>query len=226
MTVAALGVITSGFAGIVEATPAGAFTPFHPAGYDVAITDAKSHQISLTVKVPKITCKKSDTSGDVINTAITGTTAGAAFDAAGVLVSISCIGATASYSAFGIVDHSHTSSTITVQAGDVISIAVIVSTTFETASFGDSTSGQGTYVDGTRFDANLSSVDLQGGSDSGGFPKFSPVTFNQVKLDNKAFSRDTPVAFDQLDAGGATQISVGPLRTKGTSFTDTYVTNT
>jgi len=190
------------------------------------LTDAKSHQVSLTVKVPKITCKKSDKAGDVINTSITGTTGGAALDAAGVLVSMSCTGTTASYSAFGIVDNSTRTPTVTVQAGDVLSIAVIVSTTFETASFGDSNSGQGSYVDGTGFDASLGSVDVQGGSGSGHFPKFAPVTFNQVRLDNKPFSRDDPVAFDQQDSGGTTQISAGPVNPKGTSFVDTYITNT
>jgi hypothetical protein len=222
---AALGIVTSGMGAIVVGTPAGATTPFNPAGYVFPLTDAKSHQVSITLKVPKITCKKTDTSGDTINTTITGTTTGSAFDAAGVQVSMTCSGTVASYSAFGIVDNSHTTPTITVAPGDVLSIAVIVSTTFETASFGDSNSGQGSYVDGTGFDASQGAVDVQGGSGSGGFPKFAPVTFTAVRLDNKPFTKDSPTGFDQLDSGGSTQISAGPISAKGTSFVDTYVTN-
>ena len=210
----------------IRATPAGASTPFNPAGYDFPLTDAQSHQVSLTFKVPKITCKKADKSGDGINTSISGTTSGDAFDAAGVFLSMSCTGTTASYSIFGIVDDSNTTSTIPVQAGDVISVAVIASTTFETASFADSTSGQGSYVDGTGFDASLGSVDVQGGNGSGAFPKFNSVTFSQIKLDDKPFSKDAPTGFNQEDSGGNTQISVGPISTKGTSFVDTYITNT
>jgi hypothetical protein len=149
VTVSVLGTVGSVGFGIGNATAASATTPFTPAGYVVALTDVKSHQISLTLKVPRITCRKSDTSTDLNSPSITGSTTGVAFDAAGVLVSMSCAGTVASYSVFGIVDNSHTTSTIPVNAGDVLSIAVIASTTFETASFGDSTSGRGTYVDGT-----------------------------------------------------------------------------
>jgi len=225
VSVAALGTIGSVGVGIGTA-PAGASSPFNPAGYVVSLTDTVSHQISLTVKVPKIVCLKSEKVGDVISASISGTTTGSAFDAAGVLVSMSCAGTTASYSAFGIVDNSHTTSTITVNSGDVLNIAVIASTSFETASFGDATSGQGTYVDGTGFDASQGGVDVQGGTGSGGFPKFHPVNFTRVKLDNKAIARATPTAFNQLDADGNTQISAGPLNASGTGFTDTYVTNT
>jgi hypothetical protein len=52
------------------------------------------------------------------------------------------------------------------------------------------------------------------------------VTFRQVKLDNRPFSRDAPVAFQQQDSSGTTQISVSPIDTAGTSFVDTYITNT
>jgi hypothetical protein len=224
-SVAALGTIGAVGVGIGTAPDAGASSPFNPAGYVVSLTDTVSHQISLSVKVPTITCKKSEKVGDLISASISGTT-DSNFDAAGVLISMSCAGTTASYSAFGIVDNSHTSSTITVNAGDVIGIAVIASTSFETASFGDSTTGQGTYVDGTGFDASQGSVDLQGGTGSGGFPKFRPVTFTQVKLDNKPIGRAAPTAFNQLDAGGNTQITAGPLNAAGGAFTDTYVTNT
>jgi hypothetical protein len=218
---------TIGSVGVITSAPdAGASTAFNPAGYSVALTDAKSHQISLTVKVPTITCKKSDTATDVINATISGTTTGSAFDADGVVVTMSCSGTTASYSVFGIVDNSTQTSTISVNPGDVISIAVIASTTFETASFADNTSGQGTFINGTGFDASQGSVDVQGGTGSGHFPKFSPVAFTQVKLDNKPISRAKPTVFDQLDAVGNTQISTGPLNTAGTGFTDKYVTNT
>jgi hypothetical protein len=212
--------------GISTASDAGASSPFNPAGYVVPLTDAVSHQISLTVKVPTITCKKSEKVGDLMSASISGTTTGSAFDAAGVLVSMSCSGTTASYSVFGIVDNSHTTSTISVNPGDVLNIAVIASTSFETASFGDATTGQGSYVDGTGFEASQGSVDLQGGTGSGGFPKFRPVTFTQVKLDSKPIGRATPTVFDQLDAGGNTQIAASPLNTSGSAFTDTYVTNT
>ena len=142
VTASVVGTVGSVGFGFGNGTAASATTPFSGAGYVVALTNAKSHQISLTLKVPKITCKKSDTSADLISASITGSTTGAAFDAAGVQVSMSCSGTVASYSVFGIVDNSHTTPTIPVNAGDVLSIAVIASTTFETASFGDTTSGQ------------------------------------------------------------------------------------
>jgi hypothetical protein len=183
-----------------------------------------SHQISLTVKVPTITCKTSIKAPDVINATISGT-AGSGFEADGVAITMSCSGTTASYSAVGIVDDSNASSTIPVSPGDVISIAVIASTTFETASFADETSGHGTFINGTGFDASKGSVDVQGGSGSGHFPKFTPVTFTQVKLDNKPIGRATPTAFNQLDAGGTTQISASPLNAAGTLFTDKFLTN-
>ncbi len=218
--------VLSGLVGVAGAAPSGAASPFHPAGYVIALTDTSSHQVSLTVKVPKISCNKADTSGDLLSASITGTTSGSAFDAAGVLISMSCTGTTPSYSAFGTVDITHDTAPITVHAGDVINIAVIASQSFETASFGDATTGQGTYVDGTGFAASQGSVDVQGGSGSGHFPKFSPVTFNQVKLDNKPISLASPTAFPQLDGSGKVQISVGPVSVKGTSFTDTFVSNT
>ena len=222
MAVVASAVSVAGLGGASE--PAGAATAFNPAGYIANLTDTISHQISLTVKVPSITCKSAK-ANDLISASIAGTTGGSSFDAAGVIITMGCPGGKASYSVFGVVDDSHETAPVTVAPGDVIDIAVIASQTFETASFDDTTSGQGTYVDGTGFAADEGAVDVQGGDGTGKFPKFKSVTFNSVKLDDKPFSKAAPTANNQLDAGGHVQISTGPLSAKGTSFVETYVTN-
>jgi hypothetical protein len=206
-------------------SPAGAVSATSDAGYTVHLKGTASRQLTTTVKLPKLTCKKSDTSGDLLSTAISGTVGGA-YDAAGVIVTMSCTRTTPTYSIFGVVDDSHTTASISANAGDVISVAVIASPTFETASFGDSTNGQGTYVDGTGFDPKQATWDVQGGSGAGGFPRFGATTFNDLTINNKALVKSTPTSFNQVDGTGNTEISVGPLSANGKSFVATFVANT
>jgi len=209
----------------VTATPAGAASSTSDAGYTVPLKGTASRQLTSTVKLPKLTCKKSDTAGDLLSTAISGTVGGA-YDAAGVIVTMSCTGTTPTYSIMGVVDDSHTTSPISANAGDVISVAVIASPTFETASFADATSGQGTYVDGTGFDPAQAAWDVQGGSGTGHFPKFGATTFGALTINNKALGKFAATSFNQVDGVGNTQISVGPLSANGKSFVATYVANT
>jgi hypothetical protein len=108
----------------------------------------------------------------------------------------------------------------------VITVAVIAGPTFETASFSDTTSGLGTYVDGAGFDPAQATWDVQGGSGGGHVPKFSPTTLGDLTINNEALGKYAATSFDQLDGEGTTQISVGPLSTTGKSFVATYVTNT
>jgi hypothetical protein len=209
----------------VAVSPAGATSGTSDAGYTVKLKGTASRQLTSTVKLPKLTCKKSDTSGDLLSTAISGTLDGA-YDAAGVIVTMSCTGTTPTYSIFGVVDDSHTTSSVSASAGDVISVAVIASPTFETASFSDTTSGQGTYVDGTGFDPTQAGWDVQGGSGAGHFPKFGATTFSDLTIGNKALAKFAATSFNQLDGEGSTEISVGPLSANGKSFVATYVANT
>jgi hypothetical protein len=213
-------------AALSGATAAAAAAPFKPAGYVSNVSGTASHQLTSRVKVPTLTCKKLDTASDLLSTSISGTLGGSTFDAAGVIITMACSGTTANYSIFGVVDGSHTTATITANAGDVVNVAVIASPTFETASFSDTTTGQGTYVNGTGFTPAQASVDVQGGTGSGHFPKFRPVTFSGLTIDNKALGKSAPTAVNQIDGGGATQISVGPLTAYGKAFTATYITNT
>jgi hypothetical protein len=211
---------------VVAASPAGAATDTSDAGYTAKVSSTASHQLTTEVKLPKLTCKKSDTSGDLLSMAISGSLTGGGFDAAGVIVTMSCTGTTAAYSIFGVVDGTHVTPSVSASAGDVVSVAVIASPSFETASFSDATNGQGSYVDGTGFNPSLAAADVQGGSGSGHFPKFAPITFSDLTINNKALGKFATTPFDQVDGGGNTQISVGPLSANGKSFVAIFVTNT
>ena len=203
------------------AAPSSAFTP---AGYVSDFSGVPSATLNLNEKVPAITCKAADTAPVYINSAITGTTGASQFDAAGVTIVMSCAGTTPSYYAFGSVD-GNSSANITVNAGDVIGLALIVSTTFETASFGDNTVGGGTYIDGTGFNATAASVAVQGGSGTGHFPKFKPVKFSVIKLNSQNLGHWPTTVYNQVDGTGNIEIQAGPLSLKGNAFDDTFVAN-
>lgn len=121
------------------------------------------------------------------------------------------------------VDNSTESSAVTVAPGDVVNIALVAQGNFETASF-SGTQFTGTYVDGVGFSPTGAAVDVQGGSGSGGFPRFTPTTFSSIKLDGSAFSASSPVAQNQTD-GTATEISVSALFSGGTAFGAKYLNN-
>ena len=216
----------AGTMGVVAVSPAGAATDTSDAGYTAKVSKTASHQLTAQVKLPKVTCKNSDTSGDLLSMSISGSLTGGGFDAAGVIVTMSCSGTTATYSIFGVVDSTHVTPSVSASAGDVVGVAVIASPSFETASFSDTTNGQGSYVDGTGFNPSLAAADVQGGSGSGHFPKFAPITFSDLTLNNKALGKFATTPYDQVDGGGNTEISVGPLSATGKSFVATYVTNT
>jgi hypothetical protein len=80
----------------VAVSPAGAASGASGAGCTVLLKGTASRQLTSTVKLPKLTCRKADTSGDLISTAISGTLAGA-YDAAGVIVTMSCTGTAPTY---------------------------------------------------------------------------------------------------------------------------------
>jgi hypothetical protein len=227
--------------GAASATPAGSpavtdngsslapsTSAFTPAGYLSNFTSVPSGGATLnvqTLKVPTITCKATGDTAPVFDTAIIyGTTSGSVFDAAAVTVGMSCSGTTPSYNAFGSVDGNN-SSNVTVNAGDSIGIALIASPTFETASFGDSNTGGGTFIDGTGFNATGAAVQVQGGTGTGHFPRFTAARFGGIQLNGKNLGHWPTTAHNQLDATGNTEIAAGPLSVKGNSFADTFVAN-
>jgi len=198
---------------------------FTPAGYVSDFSGVPSATLNVqALKVPTITCRATETSSVYDTTIIFGTTSGSAFDASAVTIVMSCSGTTPSYIAFGTTDGLN-SSNITVNPGDAIQIALIASSTFETASFSDTTSGQGTFIDGTGFSAAGAAVQVQGGTGTGHFPRFTAAKFFGIQLNGKNLGHWTPTAHNQLDATGNTEIAAGPLSVKGNSFADTFVAN-
>ena len=210
----------SGHVDLAGAAP----TPGDEAAYVSHFRGVSSSTLNLSMKVPAITCTSAVTSEVIDSASIFGANSDAGFEAAGVSLVSACSGSAPSYSVVGIVDDSADSSSVPVSVGDTINVALVVSTTFETASFADSTNGGGTYVDGIGFNATGAASDVQGGYESGGFPKFSPVKFESIKLNGAALGNSGPTAYDQVNAKGKTEIKVSAL-TNGKAFTATWVTS-
>jgi hypothetical protein len=205
------------------ATAATATAPFVPAGYVSQLSGVTSATLDLHLKVPTITCTAKTTAPDYDSAALYGPGGGGGTEVAGVTVSESCSGLVPSYSAIAAVDNSTVSSAVTVAPGDVVNIAIVAQGNFETASFGG-TGFTGTFVNGVGFSPTGAAVDVQGGTGSGHFPKFTTTNFSAIKLDGKALSASSPVAQDQT-SGTVTQISVSALNPAGTGFAAKYVTN-
>ncbi len=180
--------------------------------------------LNLVIKVPAITCTSKVTSPVYDTGSIFGSNSSSQYESALVTVIASCSGRTPSYIARGAVDDSTFSSSVAVNPGDSINIALIATATFETASFADTATGQGTFVDGIGFNATGAAVAVQGGNGSG-FPKFTATKFSAIQLNGAAFGASNPTAYDQVDSLGKTEIKVGSLSTSGKAFTATYVTD-
>jgi len=204
--------------GVAAATTA----PFVPAGYVSNLSGVASASLNLNLKVPTITCT-ARTTAPVFDVADLSGTGPGGTEVAGVTVTASCSGLVPSYSVIAAVDNSTDSSVVAVAPGDVIGIALIAQGNFETASFAGN-GFTGTFVDGVGFSPTGAAVDVQGGTGSGGFPRFTPTNFSAIKLDGKAFSKSSPTAQNQT-SGTSTQISVNPLNLSGTGFTAKFLTN-
>jgi hypothetical protein len=197
-------------------------TPGDEAAYVSQFSGVSQPRLNLVIKVPTITCTSKVTSPVYDTGSIFGTNSSSQYETALVTVTASCNGLTPSYTAKGVVDDSTSSSTVVVNPGDSINVALIATPTFETASFGDSTSGGGTFVDGIGFNATGAGVAVQGGGGSG-FPKFTATKFSALELNGAALGASNPTAYDQVDALGKTEIKVGALSATGKAFTATFV---
>jgi hypothetical protein len=211
-------------AALAATTSAAAATvPFVPAGYVAHLSGVTSATLDLHVKVPTITCTAKTTASDYESAALYGPGSGGGTEVAGVTLAESCSGLVPSYSAIAAVDNSTTSSVVTVAPGDVVNIALIAQGNFETASLGG-TGFTGTFVNGVGFSPTGAAVDVQGGTGSGGFPKFTTTNFSAIKLDGKALSGSSPTAQNQT-SGTVTQISASALNPGGNAFTVKFLTN-
>lgn len=180
---------------------------------------------SLRWTVPKITCDASVT-GPIVFYAIVSGYTGASFAVSGASLAVSCTGSTPAYKA-SVFAHAGSPGTLTVSAGDVLTVRATVSPAVESLQLRDNTAGRKTAAASSGMTAgrlNLTTYPGHGSAFSG-FPAFSPITFKQIRVNGAPFSALVPSGVNQRDAANKIMVRTSALSPTGYAFTLTFVRN-
>jgi hypothetical protein len=204
--------------GVIGATPAWATvgTSQGFAGYQGAVATATT-TMTTDVTVPAVTCSKKVKNSMYLTADMGGISQGSE-NASGMQVLIGCTGKKAFYEVYLLIDGENAGAAA-VSAGNKLSFTGSASSSAENYTITTPSSA----LSGTGGGLAVSEINVWAQA-STAFAPFHTITFSDIKVNGKPFSKISPTGFSDVDASNSVEIQTSALANKD-AFTLTYVTN-
>jgi hypothetical protein len=207
-------------------TPAGA-TPNNStsvgfAGYSATLT-THVHSASTAFTLSTLNCPPSGSRGVLLLVQIFNSKSHTAA-VGGVL--LGCQSGAAFYQPVVFINGAETTPTMTLTAGDQMTVSVSQTPSGASVVLSDVThpaSVTTTGPGGRDRVVNIGDAAVGFQGQPAGVPRFHKVIFSRDKVNHAAIGSLAPTAFDMVSSGGTTQITTSALNPGGTSFTTTWV---
>ncbi len=213
-----------------SATAALAIVPGSFAGYGVAPTGASTQTVTVTVKVPRVNCKKvpKETGFQGVAEGVRIVEPSTEKEAnSGAAVNVLCFGPSPTYEGHFQVDGEAISSSLTIKPGDTVTASAEMTPLGVSATLKDGTQSE------THTGANATVLELGFGALAGNcneakecapVPKTSKTSFSDALLDGVSPAAAGATKHELTDAKGEVEESSSALKTKAkTSFSTKYV---
>jgi hypothetical protein len=196
------------------------------AGYfDSLTTDTVT--ATLEVNVPTVDCSTPGISpnGATFVQAFINGSQGTTATVSGLLISGGCSGTTTPMYQTVLLIDGNDGPTLAASPGDVLKFTASTKVDSETYTLKDLSRSAQVSATGSGMNPSGLQTTVEGSPYTGGFPRFSTVTYSHFKVDGRPYSIQRPARLKQVDGSGHTMIKASALSNAGNSFKVTYVSN-